>query len=104
MIIKLHECNFISIRHFIEYIKILFKRKQKAIKSDFKQEIFNAYVCETLKIVTENTAKYSGGGYIKIKYTDLLSKIDQTQNKEPPKNADEIIANTLAKAGLKIKK
>lgn len=104
MIIALHECNFISIRDFIKYITIILKREKDKKIAAYKAEVFNSYVCDSLQIIGKNTATYSGGGYIKVKYLDIIKKVDKKQDTTPPKSAEEIIANTLAKAGLKMKK
>ena len=37
-----------------------------------KVTAYRVYTAEALRIMTENTAKYAGGGYMKLKYTDLI--------------------------------
>lgn len=37
-----------------------------------KVTAYRVYTAEALRIITENTAKYAGGGYMKQKYSDLV--------------------------------
>lgn len=53
-----------------------------------KENMFKSYIADALKIISENTGKFFGGGYINIRYADLIdSKPKET------KTADEIINN-----------
>jgi hypothetical protein len=44
----------------------LYEREQKT-------ELFRTYIAECARMVTENTARMGGGGYMKIKYSELVS-------------------------------
>lgn len=44
------------------------------------------YVTDALRVLTENTAKISGGGYIQRRYVELVEP-----QKEETRNGDEII-------------
>ena len=39
-------------------------------KQDQEQK-FRTYVTDALKTITENTAKYAGGNYMKVRYYDI---------------------------------
>ena len=62
--------------------------------------------------MTENIAKENCGSYITERYSDILKELtepneDKENKKEKEKNeklADNIIANTIARCGLKLKK
>ena len=53
---------------------------------------------DTLKIITENTAKYAGGAVVSARYYDLISKSKQLEQK----SGDEIVAEIVARAGLEL--
>lgn len=38
-----------------------------------KVTAYRVYTAEALRVITENTAKYFGGGYLKIKYADMIN-------------------------------
>lgn len=52
------------------------------------------YVTDALKAVTENTAKYAGGGYIKARYIEIIDPPP-----EETRTGEEIIAQMKAKLG-----
>lgn len=52
------------------------------------------YVTDALKAVAENTAKYSGGGYIKARYIEIIDPPP-----EETRTGEEIIAQMKAKLG-----
>ena len=41
------------------------------LKKQNQEKAYRIYVTDALKTITENTAKYSGGNYMKIRYYDL---------------------------------
>lgn len=41
------------------------------LKKQAQEQAYRIYVTDALKTITENTAKYSGGNYMKIRYYDL---------------------------------
>ena len=59
---------------------------------------YRIYVTECLRMITENTAKQSGGSYIKKPLADVIG------NKKPKdeRTADEIIADISFRAGLEV--
>ena len=62
------------------------------LKKQAQEQAYRIYVTDALKIITENTAKYSGGNYMKIRYYDL-------ENPKPEENRtpEEIIGNMKEK-------
>lgn len=62
------------------------------IKKQAQEQAYRAYVTDALKTITENTAKYSGGSYMKGRYYDL-------ENPKPveTRTGNEIIAQMKAK-------
>lgn len=38
-----------------------------------KVTAYRVYTAEALRVLTENTAKYAGGGYLKVKYADIIN-------------------------------
>jgi hypothetical protein len=46
-------------------------------------QAYQIYVTDSLRQITENTAKYGGGGYIKARYYDILHpKPEETRTAE----------------------
>lgn len=69
------------IDHYISY----FNKEQK-------EKVYKVYISDVLRIISENTAKYSGGSYAKVRYLELI---------DPPKKEtrtpEEIIKNIKEK-------
>ena len=40
------------------------------LKKQMQEKTYRVYVTDALKFITENTAKYAGGSYMKIRYLD----------------------------------
>lgn len=62
-----------------------------------KVTAYRVYTAEALRIMTENTAKYAGGGYMKQKYSDMVNP-----KPEEARTGQEIIdmmKNKIAKIG-----
>lgn len=68
-----------------------FLLKQKA-----KEELYRAYIAESLYCIAENTARSVGGVCMTQKYTELI-------NRKPPdtRTGGEIAAEVINKLGLK---
>ena len=62
-----------------------------------KVEAYQTYVSECFRVITENTAKMSGGSYISASFVDIL-------NPKPVDNrtGEEIVAEIIQKAGLEV--
>lgn len=51
------------------------------LKSQEKQA-YRVYITEALKLLTENTAKYSGGSYMTKSFSDIYKKEEKKEKKE----------------------
>ena len=58
---------------------------------------YRIYVCDCLRIITENTAKIGGGSYITVKLDDIL-------NPKPVDNrtGEELAADIIKRAGIEV--
>ena len=56
------------------------------LKKQMQEKAYRIYVIDALKAITENTAKYGGGSYIKVRYLDL-----EDQRPEETRTPDESI-------------
>ena len=67
-------------------------------KEQQKEMAYRIYVTECLRIMTENTAKQSGGSYINKPFADVIG------NNKPKdeRTAEEIIADITKRAGLEV--
>ena len=54
---------------------------------------------DSLKVLTENTAKYAGGSMIKVRYYDMVTNASKPKEQ---KNGNEIVADIVKRAGLEI--
>lgn len=64
------------------------------ITEHYRDETYRVYITDALKTITENTAKYAGGEYMKTRYVDIVrpKPVDN-------RSAEEIIATIKAKLG-----
>lgn len=62
------------------------------LKKQMQEKAYRIYVTDALKIITENTAKYASGSYMKARYFDAESP-------KPPeiRTSDEIIGQMKMK-------
>ena len=76
---------------FLRYVVSKYKEQQKEMA-------YRIYVTECFRIMTENTAKQSGGSYINKPFADVIG------NSKPKdeRTADEIIADISFRAGLEV--
>lgn len=44
-----------------------------AIKKDVESDMYRSYMARCARVITENTAKMSGGGFITVEYDDLIN-------------------------------
>lgn len=56
------------------------------LKKQMQEKAYRIYVTDALKAITENTAKYAGGSYIKARYLNL-----EDQRPKETRTPDEII-------------
>lgn len=62
-----------------------------------KETAYKTYVAEALRIITENTAKYAGGSYMKQHYTDIIDL--KPEEKRTKGEIVDMIKNKLAEIG-----
>ena len=59
---------------------------------------FRIYVTDTLRVLTENTARFAGGTMMNVRYIDMISRKKHVETK----SGDEIAADFVARAGLEL--
>lgn len=64
------------------YISVL----PAAIKQRMKDEMYQEYISESLRIIGENTAKYVNGQYLKVKFSEIVNP-----RPEETRTSDEVI-------------
>lgn len=65
-----------------------------------RQEAYEIYVSESLRAIAENTAALAGGGrYMKAGFMDIIKP-----KKQDKRTGEEIAADVIKKAGLKVVK
>ena len=69
------------------------------IQKATEEKIFRDYVAECARLMTENSAKYAGGSYIKAHYDDIVNPKPQDT-----RTGDEIAEEIIQKCGLEVKK
>ena len=66
--------------------------------SQYQRDVaYRVFVSDCLRIMTENTAKYSGGSYVKHRYADIM-KPRRVDNR----TAEQIVADVVKLAGLEV--
>lgn len=63
-----------------------------------KTKAYRIYVTDALRFVAENTARYTGGSYIKARYSDMIEP-----KKQDNRTCEEITADVVARCGLVVK-
>lgn len=53
---------------------------------------------DCLRVITENTAKYAGGGYVKDRWISIVGKKRAVSNK----SGAQIVADVIKKTGLRL--
>lgn len=83
-----------SVKGILATISDTIKRQAE---DQVEDQAFKIYVAECLRVITENTAKMSGGSYISASFADIL-------NPKPVDNrtGEEIVAEIIQKAGLEV--
>ena len=61
------------------------------IRQDAEKAVWEDYVAQCLRVITENTAKAVQGGYVTKEYRDIIHP--QTSDKTADEIIDELIAN-----------
>lgn len=57
-----------------------------------KEKSYQLYITECLRMITENTARFGGGSYMQLKYSELIEPKPQDN-----RTADEIIQGIKTK-------
>ncbi len=63
-----------------------------------KEGAYWVYVTDALRIISENTAKYTDGNYLKARYADMIHPKPQDN-----RTGDEIVEDIIKRAGLVVK-
>ena len=61
--------------------------------------MFENYLAECLRNISENTAKMSGGSYINVKYKDIINPPTKIETK----TAAEIVGDVFTRMGIEVK-
>lgn len=75
---------------FLRYVKSRYEQYRRDVA-------YRIYVSDSLRIITENTAKAVGGSYIEGRYKDIIKP-----KRQDNRTAEQIIADTLAGAGIEV--
>lgn len=67
-----------------------------------KKEAYDIYVTDVLRIISENTAKFAGGNYVKMRYIDVITP--KPKKIEDDRTAEEIVNDIATRAGIKVVK
>lgn len=67
------------------------------LESATRDNVFKMYISDCLRIITENTAKFAGGSFMKMQYSELIDS-----KPKPQKSAEEIVADVIKRAGLEV--
>lgn len=64
-----------------------------------KKLAYKVYVSDTLRLISENTARFGGGSYFKQRWIDFV----QDKPKDT-RSGNEIAAEVIKKAGLEVRR
>ena len=67
-----------------------------------RKEAYDIYVTDSLRIIAENTAKFAGGSYLKMRYADIFEPANEAV--EDDRSAQEIVDDIVERAGIKVVK
>jgi hypothetical protein len=68
------------------------------VNEKVKTDAYHIYMSDTLRIVSETTARFAGGNYIKARYADIVKP-----KKQDNRTCEEITADVVARCGLVVK-
>lgn len=68
------------------------------LEEDIRREVYEVYVTDALRHITENTARFGGGQFMKSRYYDSIHPQPVSD-----KSGEEIAADIIRRAGLKMK-
>lgn len=70
-------------------------------KAETRDRIYKSYVSNCLQNIASNTAKSSGGSYIRKTYEQIIKDMEKKANEE--QTPEQIIVGVVAKCGIKLK-
>lgn len=73
------------------------------LKAETREKTYKFYISNCLQNIASNTAKSSGGSYIKKTYGQIIENIEKKFNANEEKTPEQIIAEVVAKCGIKLK-
>lgn len=65
-----------------------------------RKEAYDIYVTDSLRIIAENTAKFAGGSYLKMRYADIIEPENEVV--EDDRSAQEIVDDIVSRAGITV--
>ena len=68
------------------------------LKQNNREEAYRIYICDSLRLVTENTAKMVGGEYISKRLSDIMNGEDDDDDR----TAEDIIADLVDRGCFKV--
>lgn len=76
---------------FMRYVNARYESQERDLA-------YRIYVTDCLRIISENTAKYSGGKYVSASLHDILYP-----KPEDTRTGEEIAADIIRRAGLEVR-
>ena len=70
---------------FMRYVMARYEREQRELA-------YRIYISDALRTISENTAKFGGGGYMKARFADIIMP-----RPEDDRTSDEIISHIREK-------
>lgn len=67
------------------------------LKKQWEREALRVYITDGIRMITENTAIYTGQTYLSTRYDDIIHP-----KPVESRTAEDIVADVVQKAGLKI--
>ena len=86
------KCRAYKAGTIIRLILAEYKRQQEELA-------FRIYMTESIRLLTENTARFSGGSVIKERYYDIVNRKHEY---EEEKSGDEIVRDIVTRAELEL--
>lgn len=60
-------------------------------KNQKKEEAYKLYIADCLRLISENTAKFAGGKYMQVRFSELVPfKEEKKKQKEEQLTVDEV--------------
>lgn len=67
------------------------------LQENCERELWRRYVAAGIKMVSENTARFAGGGYLAIDYDDIINPKPKDE-----RTGDEIVLDVIQRTGIKV--